>query len=64
MRQNDVASQIQGFYQRWQQLKDEHARQTLARAIIDKISQAGKARDWAERPWFKDLLTYVEKHNH
>lgn len=57
----DVASQIHGYYQRWQHLTSEEARQLLGRAIVEKVRQAGREKVTAERAWYKELRAFLNE---
>jgi len=61
MPNKDVANQIQAYYQRWQQLQSDEARQILATAIVEKVRQAGREKASAEKTWYKNLVTFLEK---
>lgn len=61
---NGVASQINAYYQKWQQLTNDEARRTLAQAIIEKVRQAGREKASADKGWYKELLARVQKEDH
>lgn len=56
----DVAGQIHGYYQRWQQLTSEEARMTLAQAIVEKVRKAGREKQTAEKAWYKELRAFLD----
>ncbi len=55
----DVAGQIHGYYQRWQQLTSEEARILLAQAIVEKVRKAGREKATAEKAWYKELQAFL-----
>ncbi|MBE3560239.1 MAG: type III-B CRISPR module RAMP protein Cmr6 [Ktedonobacteraceae bacterium] len=61
LKSSDVAGQIYSFYQRWQQLKNEEARKALAQAIITTVRQAGREKKTAEKAWYQELLSFLER---
>jgi CRISPR-associated protein (TIGR03986 family) len=63
LRESEVAGQIHGYYQRWQQLKSGEARQLLARAIVAKVRQARREKATAEKPWYQELLASLLEEN-
>ncbi len=55
-----VTSEINKFYQEWKQLEvPPKMRQRVAQAILDKVTQAGRAKASAEKSWYRELVTYV-----
>jgi CRISPR-associated protein Cmr6 len=62
MAYRDVAGQIHGYYQKWQLLTLQEARLLLARAIVDKIEQAGRTKQTAERAWYKELQAFLTEY--
>lgn len=58
---NNVAGQIHGYYQKWQQLNSKEARLLLAQAIIEKVRQAGREKATAEKAWYKELRAFLEE---
>ena len=56
----DVAGQINGYYQRWKQLTSPEAQLIVARAIVEKVRQAGREKGSAEKAWYKELLTFLD----
>jgi CRISPR-associated protein Cmr6 len=56
----DVAGQIHGHYQKWQQFKSQEARTLLARAIVEKVRSAGREKKDAEKAWYKELRTFLD----
>ena len=61
MAYRDVAGQIHGYYQKWQLLTLHEARRLLAQAIVDKIEQAGRTKQTAEKAWYKDLRAFLDE---
>ncbi|MBA2395427.1 MAG: type III-B CRISPR module RAMP protein Cmr6 [Ktedonobacteraceae bacterium] len=55
----DVAGQIPGYAQKWKLLTLDEARLPLARAIVDKIEQAGRTKVTAEKAWYKELQAFL-----
>ena len=55
----DVAGQINGYYQKWKQLTSPAARLIVANAIVDKVRQAGREKNSAEKAWYKELLAFI-----
>jgi CRISPR-associated protein Cmr6 len=55
----DVAGQIHGYYQKWQQITSPEARKLLANAIVEKVRKAGREKKVAEKAWYKELLTFL-----
>ena len=60
MKDSDVAARINNYHQQWQRLKSPEARTILANAIIAKVRKAGRERVSADRPWYKELLAFLE----
>jgi hypothetical protein len=56
----DVAGQIHGYYQKWQQITSQEARKLLARAIVEKVRKAGREKKVAEKAWYKELLAFLD----
>ena len=61
LRNSDVAGRINGFYQRWQQTQSNEARTMLAKAIIEKVRQAGREKASADKAWYRDLRDFLDK---
>ncbi len=61
LRNSDVAGRINGFYQRWQQTQSNEARIALARAIVEKVRQAGREKASADKAWYKELQEFLDK---
>ena len=61
MPHREVANQIHGYYQKWQQLKSDEGRKTVAMTIIEKVRQAGREKASAEKPWYRELLTFLNE---
>lgn len=59
MPNKDVANQIQAYYQRWQQLQSDEARQILATAIVEKVKQAGREKASVDKKWYKELIEFL-----
>lgn len=59
MQNKDVANQIQGYYQKWQQIKSNEGRIIVARAIVEKVGQAGREKASAEKAWYKELRAFL-----
>jgi len=57
----NVAGQIHGYYQQWQIMKSEEARLLLAKAILEKVRQAGREKASAEKAWYKELLAFIDQ---
>jgi CRISPR type III-B/RAMP module RAMP protein Cmr6 len=55
----NVAGEIYGYYQKWQQLTSQEACIIVAQAIVEKVRKAGRERVTAERPWYKDLKAFL-----
>src|SRR5450432_3540712 len=62
MAHRDVAGQVHGYYQKWQLLTLQEARLLFAQAIVDKIEQAGRTKQTAEKAWYKDLQAFLSEH--
>lgn len=58
----DVAGQIHGYYQKWQQFRSEEARMLLAQAIVEKVRKAGREKQTAEKSWYKELQAFLDAH--
>jgi CRISPR-associated protein Cmr6 len=56
----DVAGQIHGYYQKWQQLTSAEARRLLAQAIVEKVRKAGREKQTAEKAWYKELQAFLD----
>ena len=61
LRDSDVAGQINNYYQQWQRLTSNEARKLLAQAIIDKVRQARREKQSAEKAWYQELLRFLEE---
>jgi CRISPR-associated protein Cmr6 len=59
IRDSNVASQIQGYYQRWEKLESEEARRFLARVIVEKVRMAGRERETAGKQWYQTLQAFL-----
>jgi CRISPR-associated protein Cmr6 len=57
----DVASQINAYHQKWQQLRPSEARDVVARAIIEKVRLAGRERASSEKKWYIELLAFLNQ---
>jgi CRISPR-associated protein Cmr6 len=55
-----VASQINSYYQNWENLTSREAKKLLARAIVDKVRQAGREKNSAGKAWYQNLLAFLE----
>ena len=55
----DVANQIYSYYQKWQGLASDEARTIVARAITEKIRQAGREKATADKAWYKELQAFL-----
>lgn len=62
LRESDVAGQISTYYQQWQRLTSGEARALLAQAIIDKVRQAKREKQSAEKAWYQELLQFLNEH--
>ncbi len=60
---SQVANQIQGYYPKWQQFKSDEGRVNVARAIVDKVRQAGREKASADKAWYKELLVCLGETN-
>lgn len=58
-----IAGRTDDFYRRWQQLKSDKARAVIARAIIEKVQQAGREKASAEKSWYKELKAFIVDNN-
>jgi CRISPR-associated protein Cmr6 len=58
----DVANQIHSYYQKWRDLSSDEARIIVARAIIEKVRQAGREKQTAEKAWYKELRAFLDAH--
>jgi CRISPR-associated protein Cmr6 len=58
-RERDVAGQLPAYYNKWQRLTSEEARKIVALAIIDAVKKFKRERQWAERAWYQELLTFL-----
>ena len=56
LKSSGAAGQIQRFYQEWSRLEASDDRRRLARAIVGKVREIGKEKDWMDREWYKTLL--------
>jgi hypothetical protein len=61
LRTADVANQIHGYYQNWQQIQSQEARLLLAKAIVEKVRNAGREKATAERAWYKELWKFLDE---
>ena len=58
----DVASKLPAVAQRWHEEELSSANKLLvARAILEKVEAAGRAKQSRGKPWFEELWRYVEK---
>jgi CRISPR-associated protein Cmr6 len=55
-----VSRQIQGYYPQWQKFKMREARITFAKAIIEKVRQAGIEADKSRQRWYQEIVTFVQ----
>jgi len=56
---NSVASQMGSYHYKWKSLTLQEARMTVAVAIIEKVRKAGREKASREKPWYKELLEFV-----
>lgn len=56
---NSVASQMGNYHYKWKGLTLQEARMTVAVAIIEKVRKAGREKASREKPWYKELLEFV-----
>ncbi len=59
----DIASQVPGYYQHWKRLTSQEARLLLAKAIVEKVRTARREKAVAEKPWYKELLAFLDEAN-
>lgn len=57
----DVASHINAYHQKWQQLRSYEARAVVARAIIEKVRQAGREKASSEKRWYIELVAFLNQ---
>jgi CRISPR-associated protein Cmr6 len=55
----NVAGQIHGYYQKWQQLESEQARLFLAQAIVERVRQVGREKITAGKAWYQELQAFL-----
>lgn len=58
----DVAGQIGGYHQKWQQLTSQEARILLAQAIVEKVRKTGREKASMEKAWYMSLLLFLHKY--
>jgi len=57
-----IAGQIEQFGVRWQKMPaDDPGKRVLAEAILAKVREARREAKSAERPWYKEIVTYLEQ---
>jgi CRISPR type III-B/RAMP module RAMP protein Cmr6 len=57
----NVAGEIYGYYQKWQQLTSQEARLLLARAIVETVRRAGREKTTAEKAWYQELQAFLRE---
>jgi len=60
----DVAGQIYGYYQKWQQITSEEARMLLAQAIVEKVRKAGREKATVGKAWYQELRRFLGEAEH
>ena len=55
----DIAGQIPGYSQKWQQLKSEEAQMLLAKAIVEKVRNAGREKMTVNKAWYRELRAFL-----
>lgn len=64
IRNNDVASQINNYFQEWKQSKLSYtSKKKMAQAIIDKVREAGREKASKEKGWYQELVEFVCQNN-
>lgn len=63
LKNTEVASQINRFYERWKELDVPISlKRELAQAIIDKVKEAGREKKSQEKAWYRELLESLSSH--
>ena len=57
----NVAGQLPSYYDKWRKLTSQEARTLLARAIIEKVRQAGREKATRDKAWYKELRAFLEE---
>jgi len=59
LRNQDVAGQINAFYQEWKNSSLSTAsKKRMAQAIIDKVRAAGREKQSKEKAWYQELCAF------
>ncbi len=62
LKNNDVAGQIGNFFQEWKNNKSSDSlRRVAARAIIEKVREAGREKQSKDKAWFDELQNFVSE---
>jgi CRISPR-associated protein Cmr6 len=62
MSNHDVAGQIYAYVERWRTLDiGEPYKQQVARAILQKISDAGREKQSSKKKWYQELLASLSE---
>ena len=62
LKNNDVAGQIGNFFQEWKNNKSSDSlRRVAARAIIEKVREAGREKQSKGKAWFDELQNFVSE---
>lgn len=60
LKANEVAGQINEYYQQWQKLTSLEAQTILAQAILEKVRNVGREKVSAEKSWYKELQAFLQ----
>lgn len=62
LHRTQVPQSLDKFVQRWQKLEAAPVlRIEVAQALIGKVREVGRERNWAEKPWFQELLQAIKE---
>jgi len=53
------SGRVQHYYQQWQQQISGRARLLLAQATVENAHRLGREKASAEKPWYKELMTFL-----
>jgi CRISPR-associated protein Cmr6 len=59
MQVKDVPAQLPSYYQKWQKLTSDEAKQIVAQAIIEKVRLSGREKVSADKQWYKEIRDFL-----
>ncbi|MBE3518905.1 MAG: type III-B CRISPR module RAMP protein Cmr6 [Firmicutes bacterium] len=61
LKTSEVPGRIRWFYEQWRNVEASPGdKRCLAEAILEKVKEAGKERNWRDQEWYKELLASIQ----